>query len=346
MTPRKRNIVTGVIVLTALAMLMWMVLTFSGGAMRMFRPRGTHVVFKCDRADGLSEGSPVFFKGVEIGKVTAVIRMPDNEHVIIDGELENRPPLPQNLAGEIKAQSSLGSSTEIDLTTRGVAKGAMTAGQEIDIRYVGQSLIPPEITDAVSQANKQELVKHVDEMIVAMRAQVEKVGETIAQANKQGLVQHADETLIALRTQVEKFGKVMESMQAMIGDPKLRQDLAAAMTNIRKATEHADAIAIKLDGLATNTDNTVTAVKKNVDQLTVKVGDNLDKLGQSLQQIQEISAKINNGKGTAGALINDPRLYEELAMTAKQLNAVAATLARLADQWEHEGVSIKSVKLK
>src|SRR5579872_1475849 len=102
MPPRKRNIVTGTVVLSALAMLVWMILTFSGGAMRIFKARGTPVVFLCDRADGLSDGSPVLFKGVQIGKVTRVTRLSDNEHVSIEGELENHPPLPQNLIGQIR----------------------------------------------------------------------------------------------------------------------------------------------------------------------------------------------------------------------------------------------------
>lgn len=41
--------------------------------------------------------------------------------------------------------------------------------------------------------------------------------------------------------------------------------------------------------------------------------DAFDDLKQSAQNIREISEKINKGKGTIGLLLNDPRLYNELA---------------------------------
>jgi phospholipid/cholesterol/gamma-HCH transport system substrate-binding protein len=153
--------------------------------------------------------------------------------------------------------------------------------------------------------------------------------------NKQDLVKHLDEVLVSIRLQAEKVGN-------LIGDPKLREDLTTAMTNIRTVSERANVIAAKLDTLTANADTAVTGVKADMDRLTVKLGDDLDKLGQAFRQFQEISAKINNGKGTAGQLINDPKLYDELALTAKQLNKVAASLNRLMEQWEREGVSIKA----
>lgn len=297
MSPRKRNIVTGIVVLLALATLTWMVLTFSGGAMRIFKPKGVPVVFRCDRADGLSEGSPVFFKGVEVGRITDVRRLEDNQTVLIEGELDNHPPLPQNLQGDIRAQSSLSSSCEVDLTTQGPATGTLVSGQDIKIRYVGQSIFPPEFSDMMAEANKQQLVKHVDEMIVSLQAQV------------------------------EKAGAVMD----MVNSPKIRTNLETALSNISAVTEHAKILADKFDKTLAKTD-------KNLDQLDL----DLMNLGVSFRQVQEIVTKINAGKGTGGALVNDPKLYDELALTAKELNVVAASLARLVDQWEHEGVSIKT----
>ena len=321
MTARKRNIITGAVVLGALGILAWMILSFSGRAMGLFKAKGTPVVFLADRADGLYEGSPVFFKGVEVGKVTGVRREGDNLHVQITGEIDNNPPLPGNLTGNIKAQSSLGSSTQIDMRVDGPPTGQLNANQEIKVRFTGQSLFPPEMTDMLEQANKQQLVQHVDQMIVSFQKQV------------------------------EKAGKVMETADEWLGDPKLKSDLRIAMSNVREASERANKIAANLDKLTDNANATMADVRttlsrtdKNLDMLTHQVGDDLDKIGRNFEEIQQIADKINHGKGTAGALINDPRLYDELSATAKQLNVVSASLARLIDQWEHEGVSLKLAK--
>ena len=60
-----------------------------------------------------------------------------------------------------------------------------------------------------------------------------------------------------------------------------------------------------------------------------------------LDQFQTAAAKINQGKGTAGLLINDPKLYESLVDVSKTLNATVADLQRLIQQWEQEGVPLK-----
>jgi phospholipid/cholesterol/gamma-HCH transport system substrate-binding protein len=321
MTPRKRNIITGAVVLGALGVLAWMILSFSGQAMGIFKAKGVPVVFLADRADGLYEGSPVFFKGVSIGRVTGLERLKDNETVRIEGDVQNTPPLPANLIGDIKASSSLGTSTQIDIRLDGKPKGQLQPHQEIKVRYTGGSLLPPEFTDMVEQANKQQLVQHVDQMIVSLKAQV------------------------------EKAGKVMDSADGWLADPKLKTDMRVAIANVREASERANKIAANLDKLTDNANATMSDVRttlaktdKNLETLTHQVGDDLDKIGRNFQEIQQIADKINHGKGTAGALINDPRLYDELSATAKQLNVVSASLARLIDQWEHEGVALKLSK--
>ena len=317
MTPRKRNAITGIVVLGAMMVLLWMILTFSGRMMGLFKPKGTVVIFNSDRADGLSDGSPVLYNGVQVGKVRSVSRVGDNMHVRIEGEIENNPPLPANLVGQIKPVSQLGNSSQIDLRLKGPPTGQLAENQLIEIHFAGPSIFPPEFTDIMADVNHQKLVQHVDEAI------------------------------ISVKEQVEKAGKVMESVQDLIGDEKLQADLRQSVANIREATERANKLEVDLQGLTSNANEAVGDVRKtiartdaNIDRLSHQLGDNLDKLGQTLTQFQQVAEKINTGKGTAGALINDPKLYDEMATTAKELNVVAASLQRLVDQWEHEGVTV------
>ena len=67
----------------------------------------------------------------------------------------------------------------------------------------------------------------------------------------------------------------------------------------------------------------------------------LEQVSRTLDHFQSISAKIDNGNGTAGQLINDPKLYQALVDSATQLNATIADLSRLVEQWEQEGISFK-----
>ncbi|HWE03871.1 MAG TPA: MlaD family protein [Tepidisphaeraceae bacterium] len=314
MTAYKRNVVTGIVVLSALLVLVWMILTFSGRMMGIFKPKATQVVFVSTRGDGLSQGSPILYRGVQVGKVNGVTRADDNITIQIAGEIDNHPPLPANVSGEIKAQSQLGSAAQIELIVIGEPTGQLTAGEQIRIRYAGNSMFPPEFTDIMEQVRKQEMVVHVDQAIVA------------------------------LHTQIDKFGELMTSVQGLVGDKNLQGDLRKAMANIRAVTERANKIGENLEGLTSNANVTLAKVNDDLDHISRQMGSDLDRLGLVFGQFQEIAAKVNAGKGTASALINDPRLYDELALTAKQLNVVAASMARLVDQWEHEGVALKLAK--
>jgi hypothetical protein len=40
-------------------------------------------------------------------------------------------------------------------------------------------------------------------------------------------------------------------------------------------------------------------------------------------------------------LLNDPKLYQSLLDSSKELNATISDLRRLVEQWEQEGVSLK-----
>ena len=307
----KRNVITGAVVLSSLAILVWMILTFSGRLMGLFKPRGTPVVFVSTSGDGLSNGSPVLYQGVTVGKVIDVLRSEDNIHVFILGDIDNTPPLPANLAGQIKSQSLLGSAAQIELRSTGQPTGKLAEQQQIKVSFVGNGMIPPEVTDFVIDVKRQELVKHVDQ------------------------------TILSLQTQIEKFGQVMGSMQQIVGDKNFQDDLRGTVVNIRSVTERANKIAANLDVLATNANSSLERANHDLDKLAMQMGADLDRLGVVFKQFEEISVKVNGGKGTAGALVNDPRLYEEMTNTARELHVVSASLQRLVDQWEHEGLSLR-----
>jgi hypothetical protein len=61
-----------------------------------------------------------------------------------------------------------------------------------------------------------------------------------------------------------------------------------------------------------------------------------------LDGFQSITAKLDKGDGTAGQLVNDPKLYQALVDSAQQLNATVTDLRRLVNQWEQEGVSLRA----
>jgi phospholipid/cholesterol/gamma-HCH transport system substrate-binding protein len=307
MSPRQRNVVVGIVVLVGLGIVVWMVLLFAGRVTQLFASPGIPIELTSPRADGLSDGSAMYYLGVEVGRVTAVRRAPDNQSVVIDAEVNPKPALPANLRGVIRMQGAFGSMATISLELAGPPTGALSAGARLDAIFEGAGLLPPEFTQLAVDLRRQELIKHLDE------------------------------TVLSLRQQGEKAGAVLESVQQVIGDPKMRDDLKTAITNIRSFTERADRIGASFE--KTSGDLQKVTDQANVVMSEVRVA--VAKLGTTIEHFQSVAAKLDQGKGTAGLLVNDPKLYQGLVDTTHELNATIADLQRLIKQWEQEGATVR-----
>ena len=66
-----------------------------------------------------------------------------------------------------------------------------------------------------------------------------------------------------------------------------------------------------------------------------------DKLGEAVTNLNSLLDKINNGQGTAGKLVNDGRLYEQLLEDSKQLNLVLLDLKSFVAQSKEKGIPLK-----
>jgi phospholipid/cholesterol/gamma-HCH transport system substrate-binding protein len=89
---------------------------------------------------------------------------------------------------------------------------------------------------------------------------------------------------------------------------------------------------------------TVKTANTNIESVGKQLGDRLEQISRTLDHFQSIAGKIDNGQGTAGQLVNDPKLYQALVDSAMQLNQTIADLSRLVEQWEQEGMSLKLAK--
>jgi phospholipid/cholesterol/gamma-HCH transport system substrate-binding protein len=313
MNSKQRNVLVGLVVLLALGMLTFMLLIFAGRATALFVRRGIPITLNADRADGLNEGAPVSFRGVTVGKVTKIRRSENNEQVILTAEVDPNPPLPGNVVGLIKTAGALSTGAEITLEQTSDEPGAavLAPNAVIPTKYVGFTLLPPELTDLANQIRKDNLVGHLDE------------------------------TVLSIEKQVNKAGKTLDAMQSLISDPKMRANIQASIGNIRQFSDNLGTLESNANGTIVDMRATVNRTGSHIDDLSRNLDGSVQKLGAVLDQFQTAAAKINNGQGTAGLLVNDPRLYNSLADTAKELDQTIADLQRLVQQWEQEGVTLK-----
>jgi phospholipid/cholesterol/gamma-HCH transport system substrate-binding protein len=207
-------------------------------------------------------------------------------------------------------------------------KGELKADQQIVATYIGLDILPPEFAELAADLRL-----------------------TSKQFRESNVVTHIDD-------QVQHIGQLVDSMQSLVGDPKMRKDLQDSMANLRettatadKITQHLDKFTDDLDRMSKETSATInqanSSIQKtegHVDDVSKSMEERLVEVSALLQQFQQIAQKVNAGQGTAGQLVNDPQLYQSLVATTQQLNATIADLKRLVEQWEQEGVSLKVAK--
>jgi phospholipid/cholesterol/gamma-HCH transport system substrate-binding protein len=337
MTQSRRNMLVGLTVIGSLSALGWMLLRFGSAPAKLFHEgKQIQVRLISDRADGLSAGSGVTYLGVPVGRVTSVRRDDNAADVIIDALIDDVQPLPANLQGIIKTESLLSGQAVIALEVAGVepatTQGTLSSDQVLRARYVGSEVIPHQFAELATA--------------------LEKTTHDLQDAQ---LISHLDQT-------VRSADDVLKSLQDYVGDPKLKDDIRISLDNFREVTESAKRSAENVEkfsnGLQKISDQanetlvaahqtidsaheTVASAKTDLDQTTKQVNDRLLQMNKILENVQSITAKIDNGTGTTGQLVNDPKLYQSMVDSARELNLTITDLRRLVDQWEQEGATIK-----
>jgi phospholipid/cholesterol/gamma-HCH transport system substrate-binding protein len=305
MNAYRRNIAVGLTVLVSLLGLATMLIKFGGSSVRFFRAgHDLEIHFVCTRADGLSEGGQIKYQGVSVGRITKLRRAPDGTGVIIDGTIDTTPPLPGNVHGVIR-QSLIGGTAEISvelLAGQNDPAGEIKDGATVATQFLGIDLIPAQFADLAT-----------------------------------------------------KLAKATTDLDLYIADPKVKENIQVSLANFRKISESVDrsadnveqfsnqlgAIGSQARDVLDSGRATIATARADVDKIVRQVDDRMLQISKTLDTVQAVIAKVNNGEGTAGMLINDARLYQNLAEASRELNGTIAVFKRLVEQWEQEGISFK-----
>jgi phospholipid/cholesterol/gamma-HCH transport system substrate-binding protein len=325
-TSYRKNLMVGTTVAVGLVLLGILMLKFGALPAHWFGPTRIPAELHVARADGLSVGSSVNYLGVNVGNVTNLRRSADQTQVVIEVQLDEKNPPPANVVGRIRSQIvGGGSNISLEIPEGSTPTGRLEAHASIPTQFLGVDLLPPEFA----------------QLAVELRLVAQQLRES-------KLTEHLDATLLTVRAQVEHAGKLIESLDTLVSDPKMREDLRTSLANLRTVTESANRIGTslekvgaRLDSVATNADATITKTQGHIDELSKQMSDRLIQVSRLLEQFQSIAGKIDQGKGTAGLFINDPKLYENLVDTSKELNLTIADLKLLVKQWTDEGMYIK-----
>jgi phospholipid/cholesterol/gamma-HCH transport system substrate-binding protein len=332
MASYRKNIAVGVTMIAALALLGLMILLFGEAPIRLFRPAQTHIHFLAESAEGITNGSPILYLGVNVGQVRSLELRPDQAGVTINGTIEHNRPIPSNIEGVIRS-SLIGGNASLSLVAiGGIPQGRLADEATIRASVGGSNLLPREFAD---------LAKQLTELSRRLQTSVE-------DWNSSKIVGKLAVTVDTTEKTVAKIGQTSEELRKLLADDEMRGDLKATLANFKAVSEDSKTISGNLKKLSTDlqqtnatAQSTLAKAGTHVDELSKQMSGRLDQVAGVLDRFQSMANKLDKGQGTAGKFINDPKLYEALLDTSQELNLTVKDLRRLVEQWEQEGVSLK-----
>jgi phospholipid/cholesterol/gamma-HCH transport system substrate-binding protein len=246
-----------------------------------------------ENAGGLVPGNPVRMKGVKVGSVERVRLDPTTQRVRARLELEQGTRIPKGSNAQVSGISALG----------GVHLQIRPGPSENEPLPKGTTLKPPpegstfdRLTDkAPALANKADSV-------------LTNTNATMAQLSREFKDPSSDlrRTLASVRQMANNLEQVTESEK----------------DNIRKLLRNLEGISSDLKAFTGENGDSLDIAVRRLNQ-------SLDRLNRSLASFERTSAtldtvttKLNQGKGTAGRLLNDPGLYMKLDSAAAQTNSI------------------------
>ena len=173
-------------------------------------------------------------------------------------------------------------------------------------------------------------------------------GDTLRTVVAAGMIEDLKQSLTPVMDNVNGTLTSVDSLVEQLGlvlDPATRQHLQASMANLATATKQLNELLDTQKGPLASTLKNVSSITGNLreqndsinkvisnaglltqklaaldlEKTMAKVQLTLDNLNSTLQQ-------INSGQGTAGKLVSDPKLYQNLNSTANSLNILLQDL--------------------
>lgn len=307
----------GLLVLASLAILVFIIMSATGGIGDLFRQR---FIAKTTFAevDGLLPGAEVRLAGKRVGNVKAVNlaevpkRAEDRNTVEVVMEID--PDIARRL---IRSDSSatLGSI-------------GLLGDKVVEIRpgtESGQPLPSGSYIQSTPGTDIRKIISGVDPIISDLTATAEQIKQLVTNINEgKGTLgqlinnprayEHLDNTLLEATRLLKDIREGQGTVGRLINDPALYDDL-------RNTTRRLENFVRQID----EGQGTVTRLIKEP-QLYTKLDATLTELKQTSERLNMIAARIERGEGTIGRLIHDSALHDETKKTITNIQHITARL--------------------
>ncbi len=283
--------------LTAIAIVL-LVLGFNFLKGKTFFGKSNTLYAKYTNVQGLAASNPVMINGLQVGNVFSLTTDKNMKEILVNITMTKDVNIPVNSIAIIKP-SLLGTiSIEINL---GDAKEYLPANDTIATEATTGIF-----NEVLSKVNP--VLYQVTKAVTSIDSVLMSVNKILDPSAKNNL--HA--TLANLNQTTANLIGASASLQVLLNTQT--GALAGTLSNLNSFTGNLDKNSGKITSLVNNLDKTAT----NLSQLDIQ--QTLNTLNETIGSLKAAVGKLDSKDGTAGLLLNDTKLYNNLSATANKLN--------------------------
>jgi phospholipid/cholesterol/gamma-HCH transport system substrate-binding protein len=283
--------------LTAIAITL-LVLGFNFLKGKTFFGKSHTLYAKYTNVQGLANSNPVIINGLQVGTVYSITTDKNMKEILVNMNLTKDVNIPINSIATIKSNLLTTPTLEITL---GDAPTYLTKSDTIKTEASAG------ILDAAVQELRPVLgqVKNGVKSLDSLLLNVNGIVDPYAKNNIKSILENLNTTTAGLAASSASLQILLNTQTGT---------LAKSLNNINSFTGNLANNNDKLTGVLTNLDKTTTNLanldlQKTLNTLTTTIGD-----------LQASIGKLNSTTGTAGLLLNDTKLYNNLTATTNKLN--------------------------
>ncbi|MGI9189396.1 MAG: MlaD family protein [Longimicrobiaceae bacterium] len=348
----KNEVVVGVVVVLGIIIVAvgayWLTGRAWGGQQR-------EIVASFRQVGLLTEGNPVNYRGVQVGRIEKIQLGPRGDGVFVTMSVQPDLVFPGDPAVLLSAQTFFGDwqaelvseaqypEQQFTVTTsRGVLPGAalpdITQLTAVAARIAGDLEI---LSSRVQIAFTEETAVKIREAVENFAEASQQIGGFVDQQT--GTYAQVSRNVLAasdnFRRTTESANQVMNELGQTVSGGEVKQILANAQqasANLEQLSAQLNSPTTGVPTLMARADTTLAAfgqtaqvaggVLQNLSTQTDQLGPTLVEARQAMATLNRIGTQLEQGDGTLGRLIEDPAIYEEMQRSITTLRRLMADI--------------------
>ncbi|MCK4850788.1 MAG: MCE family protein [Phycisphaerae bacterium] len=344
MSEHGRNIIVGFFVLLGLAVLAYLIVKFQS-TVGLFTGRGDYYIeIQADQTAAVLPGQAIHLNGKPVGRIRSVDLAEDpRKGVIIIAAINQQYSIPDDVKKVFIYQGEIGPPfIQIRaLPSHSAVPMKKTAGEVVATL---KAHIPPGPFSEISSL-AVELKPALKELAPAL-AKIGALADNLSAmllGPENGATEPAngaEVTRVNLGNLARKFSQTLDNLNAFIGDEENKENFKQSLVNLRQAGQDASEALEELKGFSGQAQQTTSELGLQLRDVAQAIIGNSERISELLTRLNKAAEQINQGRGTAGKILYDPQLYEEMLLATEQLNEALQMFRNLLTKWNKQGLKL------